>query len=78
VNTIAKNIGNNSRYCNPSLGSGLRNRIESAEKLVKNHGLNVIGTIRKPMSRDKLDALVAKVSHKVTKSPVYGPPKVNE
>lgn len=59
------------------LSSADRFLIESAEKLAKIHGLNVIGTIRKPMSKDKLDALVAKVSHKVTKAPVNEQPKVN-
>lgn len=44
------------------LSSADRFLIESAEKLAIIHGLNVIGTIRKPMSKDKLDGLVSKAA----------------
>ena len=54
-----------SPYCGPIaiLSSADRFLIESAEKLANIHGLNVIGTIRKPMSKDKLDALISKVAN---------------
>ena len=37
--------------------------IESAEKLAQIHGLNLIGSIRKPVNRVKLDGLVSKMGH---------------
>ncbi len=46
------------------LSSADRFLIESAEKLATIHGLNIIGTIKKPMSKDKLDNLVALASMK--------------
>lgn len=45
------------------LSSADRFLIESAEKLAKIHGLNILGTIRKPMSKDKLDALIARIDN---------------
>ncbi len=59
------------------LSSADRFLIESAEKLAKIHGLNVIGTIRKPMSKDKLDALISKASQTLEGKKVYDTPLVD-
>ncbi len=59
------------------LSSADRFLIESAEKLAKIHGLNVIGTIRKPMSKDKLDTLVAKTAQTHEEKRSYASPEVD-
>ncbi len=59
------------------LSSADRFLIESAEKLAVIHGLNVIGTVRKPMSKEKLDALVTKVYNTNRRAPAANRPVVN-
>ncbi len=59
------------------LSSADRFLIESAEKLATIHGLNVIGSVRKPMNKERLDALIAKVGTAISEAPSYSAPQVD-